>query len=70
MTGAWTADQADAADALAWLRAEFPAVGFVADPRAGTWFAVKGAGLFLRAPSGVVLRDQLLAAVPNERRSA
>ncbi|MQY04750.1 hypothetical protein [Actinomadura macrotermitis] len=51
-----------AAVALARLRAEYPGLGFVADPVAGVWFAVDGRDFLLQARTGIKLRERLLAA--------
>ncbi|WP_157431430.1 hypothetical protein [Actinomadura hibisca] len=51
----------DAGEFLAVLRAEFPGVGFVADAAAGVWFAVAGKALFVRAATGIELRERLIA---------
>ncbi|GAA4229963.1 hypothetical protein GCM10022254_23610 [Actinomadura meridiana] len=46
---------------LTRLRAEFPKLGFVADPSAGAWFAVGGGGFFVRGRTGIELRERLIA---------
>lgn len=45
---------------LAQLRREFPHVGFVADPAAGMWIAVRGRELFARGRTGIELRERLI----------
>jgi hypothetical protein len=63
--GAWAPMPPPAPDLAAYLarlRAEFPHFGILADPRGGVWIAVRGRHLTIRASSGALLRERLLAA--------
>jgi hypothetical protein len=55
-------ERPDAAGFRAVLRAEFPGVAFTADAAAGRWFAEQGKEFFVRAATGIELREKLIAA--------
>jgi hypothetical protein len=52
----------DTSTFLAKLRCEFPHWGIVHDPFTPRWWALRGAGIALRAATGIELRERLQAA--------
>ena len=49
------------------LRAEFPGVGFVADPTAGRWMAVVPHRQVVRAGTGIELRERMMEVFGRPR---